>query len=224
MADSLPVEELPDRVLEENDAGISSSDDSDSGESEADDDNVYGYPHDSRGRGFSEISQDSEDEAVETFVNNSTDSINNQGLTVSDSATLTFLNEENIVVNVGREFNRINKVNTAEERDRTGAPPKQAKRARVAVSSNSRQPARQQAQFVSRQELLNNTIPDFTAIPGPVRVWGGKCEPLSFFQLFWDDELFEFIKTMTNKNANLKRAANPDKHKLDWKAIETLLN
>lgn len=82
MADSLPVEELPDRVLEENDAGISSSDDSDSGESEADDDSVYGYPHDSRGRGFSEISQDSEDEAVETSVNNSTDSINNQGLTV----------------------------------------------------------------------------------------------------------------------------------------------
>lgn len=148
MADSLPVEELPDRVLEENYVDISSSEDSNSGESEADDDNVYGYPHDSRGRGFSEISQDSEDEAVETFVNNSTDLINNQGLTVSDSATLTFVNEDNIVVNVGRKFNKINTVNTAEERDRTVALPRQAKRVRAAVSSNSRQPARQQPQFV----------------------------------------------------------------------------
>lgn len=66
---------------------------------------------------------------------------------------------------------------------------------------------------------VRNSIPDFSQRSGPVRVWGGTCTPLTFFQLFWSDDLFDFIRVQTNKNAEVKRNANPDKHKSPWEAI-----
>ena len=48
---------------------------------------------------------------------------------------------------------------------------------------------------------------------------GGNCTPLSFLQLFWSDDLFDFIRVQTNKNAEVKRNANPEKHKTQWREI-----
>ena len=45
---------------------------------------------------------------------------------------------------------------------------------------------------------------------------------LTLFQLFFDDNLFDFIKNMTNKNALVKRRANPEKHKTKWNEIENI--
>lgn len=50
-------------------------------------------------------------------------------------------------------------------------------------------------------------------------VWIGERSPLTLFQLFWDDEMFEFIKNMTNENALLKRRGNPEKHKTKLREI-----
>lgn len=58
-----------------------------------------------------------------------------------------------------------------------------------------------------------STIPMFNQRSGTVRVWGGNCTPLSFLQLFWSDDLFYFIRVQTNKKAEAKRNANPEKHK-----------
>ena len=45
---------------------------------------------------------------------------------------------------------------------------------------------------------------------------------LTLFQLFFDGNLFDFIKNMTNKNALVKRRANPEKHKTKWNEIENI--
>lgn len=45
---------------------------------------------------------------------------------------------------------------------------------------------------------------------------------MNCFQLFWDDELFEFLREMTNKNAERKSTENPEKHKSPWRPITCL--
>lgn len=97
--------------------------------------------------------------------------------------------------------------------------PRARKRPRGAVTQNTQQAGGQPAQFAWSQGTVDNEIPAFQVRPGPVRVWGGACTPLTLFQLFWDDNLFDFIKDMTNKNALVKRRSNPEKHKSKWSEI-----
>ena len=66
---------------------------------------------------------------------------------------------------------------------------------------------------------VTNTIPMLSQRSGTVRLWGGNCTPLSFFQLFWSDD---FVRVQTNKNAEAKRNANPEKHKTQWREINEL--
>ena len=65
-------------------------------------------------------------------------------------------------------------------------------------------------QFTWNQKNPNNTVPEFLLRPGPTHVWGGELSPMNCFQLFWDDELFEILREMTNKNAERKRTENPE--------------
>lgn len=39
---------------------------------------------------------------------------------------------------------------------------------------------------------VHNEICAFQVRPSPARVWGGECTPLTSFQLFWDDNLFDY--------------------------------
>lgn len=69
---------------------------------------------------------------------------------------------------------------------------------------------------------MGNDVLVFQTRPGPGHVWIAECSPLTLFMLFWDDELFEVIKNMTNKNALLKRHANPEKHKAKVREISVV--
>ena len=94
-----------------------------------------------------------------------------------------------------------------------------SKRPRRSVTQKTQQRGSQPAQFVWGQGAVDNEIPALQVRPGPVRVWGGESTPLTLFQLFWDDNLFDFIKNMANKNALVKRRANAEKHKAKWSEI-----
>jgi len=100
--------------------------------------------------------------------------------------------------------------------------PRASKRPRRTVTQKKKTARKSTAQFVQDQGAVDNEIPAFQVRPGPVRVWGGESTPLTLFQLFWDDNLFDFIKNMTNKNALVKRRANPEKHKTKWSEIENI--
>ena len=62
----------------------------------------------------------------------------------------------------------------------------------------------------------------FNQRSGTVRVWGGKCTPFSFLQLFWSDDLNDFTIVQSNKNVEAKRNANPEKYKTQWREINEL--
>ena len=100
--------------------------------------------------------------------------------------------------------------------------PRASKRPRRNVTQKTQQRGSQPAQFVWGQGAVDNEIPAPQVRPGPVRVWGGESTPLTLFQLFWDENLFDFIKNMANKNALVKRRANAEKHKTKWSEIENI--
>ena len=64
-----------------------------------------------------------------------------------------------------------------------------------------------------------SAIPTFKPLhkPGPSRVGAGTS--LEFFQLFFDDALFEKICYFTNKNAHDKKESNPNKNKGKWREL-----
>ena len=62
------------------------------------------------------------------------------------------------------------------------------------LSRNTQQPGGPPAQFVWGQGVVDNEIPAFSVRPGPVRVWGGEYTPVTLFQLFWNDNLFDFSR------------------------------
>ena len=67
----------------------------------------------------------------------------------------------------------------------------------------------------SQDETVHCILP-FTKTPGPVNDNTGK-EPVQFFKLFYTDALFEKIATETNRNAETKRAEDPERHKGPWR-------
>lgn len=60
---------------------------------------------------------------------------------------------------------------------------------------------------------ITSTIPIFNQRSGTVRVWRGNCTTLSLLQLFCSDDLCDYIRVQTNKNAEAKRNADPEKQK-----------
>ena len=96
--------------------------------------------------------------------------------------------------------------NSIESDESIEVQPRASKHPQRAVTQNTQQPGSQPAQFVWGQGAVDSEIPAFHVRAGPVRVWGGECTPSTLFQLFWDDNLFDFTKNMTNKNASCKKA------------------
>ena len=93
---------------------------------------------------------------------------------------------------------------------------------RRTVTQKTQQRGSQPAQFVWGQGAVDNEIPTFQVRPGPVLVWGGESTPLTLLQLFWDDNLFDFIKNMTNKNVLAKRRSYPERRKTKCSEIENI--
>lgn len=138
-----------------------------------------------------------------------------------EAPTIVFIDEQDVNV---RQANVEDEDHESDEEsdESVEVQPRASKRPRRAVTQNTQQSAGQPAQFVWGQGAVDNEIPAFQVRPGPACVWGGECTPLTLFQLFWDDNLFHFIKNMTNKNALVKRRSNPEKHKTKWSEIENI--
>ena len=184
---------------------------SDSDEEEARDNNVYGYPNDFEGRNFAE-----NDQSIESTESDfdSDDSSDNQNAALNGVSEVAFVKEST----VGYVFISSQR-NVVSDQPR----PRKRRRAMTAAPDEARRTQQQpRPQFTWNQNNLNNTVPEFLLRPGPTRVWGGESSPVNCFQLFWDDELFEFLTEMTNKNAERKRTENPEKHKSPWRPITCL--
>ena len=222
MAYHMTCEEVLAEVWRENDEEYSSFDDSESDEGEEDDNIVYGYPNDRSGRLFGELSSDGEMDAITQNVNNNQDLNNGDHMRNNVAPNIVFLDEQDVAnvrqVIVDNEYHE----SEVESDQSVEVQPRASKLPRRNVTQKTQQRGSQPAQFVWGQGAVDNEIPAFQVRPGPVRVWGGESTPLTLFQLFWDDNLFDFIKNMTNKNALVKRRANPEKHKTKWSEIENI--
>ena len=223
MAYHMTREEVLCDVWQENDEEYSSFEVSESDKGEEDNNNVYGYPNDRSGRVFGELSSDVEIDAIRRNVNNNQDLNNGDHMQNNAAPNIVFVDEQDIS-NVRQAIivDDEDHESEAESDASIEVQPRASKRPRRAVTQNTQQPGSQPAQFVWGQGAVDNEIPAFQVRPGPVRVWGGECTPLTLFQLFWDDKLFDFIKNMTNKNALVKRHSNPEKHKAKWSEIENI--
>ena len=222
MAYSMTHEEVLAKVLRENGEEYSSFDDSESDQGEEEDDNVYGYPNDRSGRVFGELLSEVGIDAIRGNVNNNHDLNNGNHRQNNVAPNVVFVDEQD-VVNVRHAIVDVEDHESGAESDESvEVQPKASKRPRRAVTQNTQRPVGQPVQFVRGEGAVDNEIPAFQVRPGPVRVWGGACTPLTLFQLFWDDNLFDFIRNMTNKNALVKRRSNPEKHKTKWSEIENI--
>lgn len=199
----------------ENDENESDFESSESEEESFDDDRVYGFPNDRDGSAFNVAAEEESSQNDETDSQGSGFSDEEENNIGDNVIQIAFVDEEDPEIRVARH-NVI--MQTAEA---ATAPELQAQQRRRIVRQR-RANRRPDLNLQWQKGNVTNTIPMFNQRSGTVRVWGGNCTPLSFLQLFWSDDLYDFIRVQTNKNAEAKRNANPEKHKTQWREINEL--
>lgn len=123
---------------------------------------------------------------------------------INEARNIVFVDDNDVDVRQAIAVDDEDSESEVESDNSVEVQPRARKRPRGAVTQNTQQAGGEPAQFAWSQGTVDNEIPAFQVRPGPVRVRGGECTPLTLFQLFWDDNLFDFIKDMTNKNALVK--------------------
>lgn len=218
MATLFTCQEALERILAESDGSESDFESSDSEDDSVDNNRVYGFPNDRGGNAFAIVREQESFENDEADAEGSDFSEEHEIIDAEEAPEIAFVDERNSDILVGRH-NVVMAANGA-----AAVPEQQATRQRQTARQrrNARQrdgEARPELNLRWEKGNVRNSIPNFSQRSGPVRVLGGTFTPLSFFQFFWSDDLFDFIRVQTNKNAVVKRNANPDKHKCPWEAI-----
>lgn len=225
MAAVFTCEEGLEQILAESDGSESDFESSDSEDDADDNSRVYGFPNDRSGNAFAVAREQ------ESFVNDEADAEGSDfseeheiidAEAAEEAPEIAFVDERDSDIFVARH-NVVIAANGA-----ATVPQQRADQQRTRQRQNARQRrnvrqrdggARPGINLRWEKGNVRNSIPNFSQRSGPVRVLGGTLTPLSFFQFFWSDDLFDFIRVQTNKNAEVKRNANPDKHKSPWEAI-----
>lgn len=157
---------------------------------------MYGFPNDRGGNAFAIVREQESFENDEADAEGSDFSEEHEIIDAEEAPEIAFVDERNSDILVARH-NVVMAANGA-----AAVPEQRAEQ----QATRQRQTARQrrnvrQRDGGARPELnlrwekgnVRNSIPNFSQRSGPVRVLGGTFTPLSFFQFFWSDDLFDFI-------------------------------
>ena len=143
-------------------------------------------------------------DAITQNVNNNQDLNNGDHMGNNVAPNIVFVDEQD-VANVRQAIvDNEDHESEVETDESVEVQPRARKRPRKTVTQKTQQRRSQPAQFVWGQGAVDNEIPAFQVRLGPVRVWGGEGTRLTIFQRFWDDNLFNFLKNMTNKKNAFK--------------------